>query len=76
MPTLAGITVFMAGRHSIGLTTLADDDDETRIVALRVRVDEELVGTVDGDWRDDDHDGIEAAALAYIKAHGIPLQDA
>ena len=76
MLTLAGVSVFLAGRHSVSLGAWADDDDETRIVRLRVSVDGELIGILDGDWRDDDHAGIEAAALAYIKARGISLQDA
>lgn len=54
MPTLAGISVFMVGRHKVGVTRFADDDAETRIVALRVVLDGEEIAMWPGEWREDD----------------------
>ena len=76
MPSLGTMTVFMVGRHSVAYSALADDDDETRIVAMRVYVESELVGRLEGDWRESDHAALEAAALAFIEAQGITLLDA
>jgi hypothetical protein len=77
MPTLAGISVFMVGRHEVGVSRFAADADETRIVALRVVLDGEEVAMWPGDWREDDLDGMDDAALACLKSNGrMPRLDA
>ncbi|MGU3543365.1 hypothetical protein [Methylobacterium sp. A52T] len=70
MPILAGISMFMFGRHNVGGSRFADDEDETRIVAVQVVLDDEGLAMWPGDWREDNIDGMDEAARECLKING------